>query len=189
MRVGRTEATAGFFLLWAWLNYLDTQGVVPFAMAACLCHELGHCFALGALGGRIKAVRLTAVGAELVLDRPLGYWQEGAAALAGPGVNLILALLSGQREEGLLFSGVNLMLGCFNLLPISRLDGGRAMYCTLALVLGPQAAGVIQEGFDLFFTAVSLAAGWDLVWKRGNITLLLVALWLTAAKLSGYREP
>ena len=54
MRLGRIEATGGFFLLAAWLNYLDRQHLVPLAAAACLLHELGHYAAIRLLGGDIK---------------------------------------------------------------------------------------------------------------------------------------
>ena len=40
------EATGGFFLLAAWLNYLDRDRIVPLVMAACLLHELGHYLAI-----------------------------------------------------------------------------------------------------------------------------------------------
>ena len=44
IRMGRVEATGGFFLLLAWLNYLDRTLVVPMALAACafLWHDLGR---------------------------------------------------------------------------------------------------------------------------------------------------
>ena len=42
MRLGRVEVSAGCLLLLAWLNYWDTQGVVPLALAACLLHVLAH---------------------------------------------------------------------------------------------------------------------------------------------------
>ena len=74
---GRVEVTGGFLLLVAWLNYLDRSFVVPLALAACGVHELGHIFVIRRMGGAIRGIRLTAVGAELILSRPLGYWQEG----------------------------------------------------------------------------------------------------------------
>ena len=43
---GRVEATGGFLLLVAWLNYLDRSLLVPLALCACAVHELGHCAAL-----------------------------------------------------------------------------------------------------------------------------------------------
>lgn len=105
------EATGGFFLLAAWLNYLDRDRIVPLVMAACLLHELGHYLAIRLLGGDVKLIRLTAVGAEMVLSRPLSYGREGAAALAGPLVNLMLAALFCRWSWGQLFAGLNLVLG------------------------------------------------------------------------------
>lgn len=185
MRRGRLEITGGFFLLLAWLNYLDRQALVPLALAACALHELGHYGTILALGGDVKLLRLTAVGAEMVLSRPMGYFQEGLAALAGPGVNLLLAAAACRWEGGLTFSGVNLVLGCFNLLPLGRLDGGRAMRCTLCLLAGPEWARRAGEWLDRVGTAALLGAGLALVGAGGNLTLLVVALWL---RLCIFRE-
>ena len=112
IQLNRVEATGGFFLLLAWLNYIDRAFLVPMTLIACALHELGHVAAIRLLGGSVKGVRLTAIGAELVLAYPLGYWQEGLSALAGPGVNLLLALAfctipraAGRRPGGVLYSG------------------------------------------------------------------------------------
>ena len=134
MRLGRVEATGGFFLMLAWLNYLDRSFIVPMATAACVAHELGHFFMIQLLKGEVKRIRLTAVGAEMVLGQPLGYWQEGMCALAGPGVNLLLAMVCCGFRNGLAFAGLNLALAIFNLLPVRQLDGGRALCCTIALL-------------------------------------------------------
>ena len=181
--MGRVEATGDFLLLMAWLNYLDTQGIVPMAMAACLLHELGHWAVIRLLGGQISLVRLTAVGAEMVLRCPMGYWQEGVSALAGPGVNLLLALIFCAWPGGAVFAGLNLVLACFNMLPAGRLDGGRALYCTLALLAGPEWAGRIGRCLDGIWAAVLLVCGALLARFGGNITLLLVSLWLLTAAL------
>ena len=181
MRLGRVEVTGGFLLLLAWLNYLDRALLVPMALAACGAHELGHIMAIWLLGGAIKEIRLTAVGAELVLARPLAYWQEGLAALAGPGINLLLAMAGCHFD--LTFSGLNLALALFNLLPVGRLDGGRAVYCTLALLAGPEAADRVGKWLDFLCTAVVTAAGLFLAVWGGNITLLLASCWLLAVFL------
>ena len=153
------------------------------AMAACALHELGHFLTLRRLGGRVRLIRLTAAGAEMVLSRPLGYWQEGLTALAGPGVNLLLALLFCAWPGGTVFAGLNLVLACFNMLPAGRLDGGRALYCTLALLAGPEWAGRIGRCLDGIWAAVLLVCGALLARFGGNITLLLVSLWLLTAAL------
>lgn len=184
MRLGRVEVTSGFLLLLAWLNYLDRALLVPMALAACAFHELGHLAAIRALGEDIKGIRLTAVGAELILARPLSYWQEGLCALAGPGANLLLALLACSVPGGLSFAGLNLTLALFNLLPVGRLDGGRALRCTLALLAGPALADRAGGWLDRLCTAGALAAGLLLAAFGGNITLLLVAFWLLAVCLN-----
>ena len=56
MRLGRVEVSAGCLLLLAWLNYWDTQGVVPLALAACLLHELAHYGALRLAGAGVRRV-------------------------------------------------------------------------------------------------------------------------------------
>lgn len=165
----------------AWLNYMDRDFLVPMALLACGIHEAGHLIAICLLGGAVREIRLTAIGAEIVLDRPLGYWQEGASALAGPGANLLTALICCGFEQGLTFAGLDLVLALFNLLPARRLDGGRALYCTLALLAGPDLAGRTCGWLDLACIAGTLGGGLLLAGSCGNITLLLVALWLLAA--------
>lgn len=182
IQLGKVEMTGGFLLLAAWLNYLDRNFLLPIAALSCGVHELGHYMTIRILGGDIKRIRLTAIGAEMVLRLPLGYWQEGLSALAGPGTNLLLALTCCERG-GFAFAGLNLTLACFNLLPVGRLDGGRALYCTLALLTGPDTAartvGILGWICTLGLLTAGLTAG-----IRGNLTLLLAAVWLASSLTS-----
>ena len=159
MRIGKLEVTAPFFLMLAWLNYLDRQGLVPLCVLACCFHELGHLLSIRLLSGDIKLIRLTAVGAEMVLCRPMGYGQEMVAALAGPGVNLLLAVLCCRWSWGTLFAGLNLALGCFNLLPVGRLDGGRFLHGLLAVFCGLNVAEQIGALLDGCLVGSLLLAG------------------------------
>lgn len=181
IRLGRVEITGGFFLLVAWLNYLDGSSLLPMAALACGVHELGHYLTIRLMGGDIKAVRLTAIGAEMVLAGPLSYWQEGLSALAGPGINLLLAMVC-CREGSFFFAGLNLALALFNLLPAGRLDGGRALYCTLALLAGPNLAERTVEVLGGLCTFGLLTAGL-MIGQMGNLTLLLVTFWMAMSML------
>ena len=102
LRWKRVEISAGALLLGAALYYLDEQGVLLMAFCACALHELGHWLVIRALGGRVTALRITCVGAEMRLSArcPLGYWQQIAAALAGPAVNLLAARMAAGLGTG-----------------------------------------------------------------------------------------
>ena len=143
---GRITVTPGFLFLMAWCNYADQQGLLLPALAGCALHELGHLAAIWGLGGSVRRLRLTAVGAEIQMERPMSYPGELAAALAGPAANLAAAWLCCRAEGGALFAGLNLALGCFNLLPVGRLDGGRALHCLLSMSIGPAAEEAVRSG-------------------------------------------
>ncbi len=187
MRWGRWEITAGALMLWALLYYLDSGGMVLQALGACALHELGHYAAIRLLGGQVARLRISCVGAEMVLSarHPLGPARELAAVLAGPAANLLCAwLCAGLGEGWYCFAGLHLALGLFNLLPAGPLDGGRALGCLLALAgredWAVPAVGLLSAGLSMGLTMGAL-----LLWRagEGNLTLLLAALWLAAGPL------
>ena len=164
------------------LIYLDGQLIFWVALAGVL-HEWGHWMALTLLGGRLRALRLTAVGAEMELDDrcPLSYPREAAAALAGPAVSLSTAWLAAKAGWHL-FSGINLSLGALNLLPIRALDGGRALFCALAS-RRPQLADRAVGAASVLLSGALLGLGWA-AWRGwGNLTLLCTSAWLLAGAL------
>lgn len=185
---GKTKFTVsvGFSLAIAAIIYLDGQGLVFWCMLACLLHEVGHWAAINILGGRVRAVHLRAIGAEMKLDahRPLSYRKEVAAALAGPAVSLATAWIS-AKFRFYVFAGMNLSLGALNLIPAPSLDGGRALYHILC-VIWP--AGAEQSVRWVSVICAGLIFGLGLAaWQRwGNITLLIAAVWLLceAVKIS-----
>ena len=178
MRLGRVEASGGFLLLLAWLNYTDTQGLVPLALASCALHEGGHWLAIRGAGGQVDGLRLGVAGAEMALRAPLSYGREALCALAGPGVSLALAWAGSLWPGGARLAGVNLVLALFNLLPVSGLDGGRALGCALAALAGPETAQRIAGLLDGLLVGALVAAGAILAWKGGSVTLFFTAGWL-----------
>ena len=166
----------------AWLNYCDTQQLLPAALCAAAMHELGHCAAIWAVNGRITLLRLSAVGAELRLEGTLSYRQELICALAGPIVNLVMACCSACAGWEV-FAGINLALCVLNLLPISALDGGRIVSCISAVFLGPEAGGRICSCMDCLFGVAMVLGGAVLFLGGGSITLLLVAVWLLGKRI------
>ena len=193
----RIEVSGGFLLLAAFLLYVDEHGILLWATLACLIHELGHCGAIWLLGGRIKGLRLTIAGAELCLSpgMSLSYGGELAAALAGPGANLSVAFFCawlgsrGEVESCFLFSGLNLAIGAFNLLPISPLDGGRAIRLLISALWSQSLAEQVSDTLTLAGVVFLLLTGGGLLVKGGgNPTLILTSLWLAEGALSTGRR-
>ena len=183
---GRVNISPAFLLLAAWLLYSDRQGVMVPALLACALHEAGHVLAIHWAGSAIKEFNITAVGAELVLLRQLSYGRELLTAAAGPGTNLLLAALTGPRWP--LFTGLNLALAVFNLLPLEPLDGGRMLRCCLSLTLGPGGADRAGRLLSRAAACLLLLLGLWAALRGGNPTLLLAALWLCAAATGDFRE-
>lgn len=190
LRWGRAEISGGFLLLAALLWYLDEDGTLLLAGIACLLHELAHCAAIWGLGGKIAGLRLSVTGAELVLSgtRPLGHTAQFLAAVSGPVANTAAALAAarwaerGGGEALWVFAGLNLGLAGFNLLPMSQLDGGRAVRSLAGIFLPEAAADGLAAALSWITGVGILALGGLLFWRnQANFTMLLTALWLVYA--------
>ena len=186
LRGGKINISPAFLLLAAWLLYHDRLGIVFPALLACCLHEAGHVLAIRLVSGNIKQFNITVVGAELVLLHPLSYGRELLSAAAGPGMDLLLAALI--RGHWPLFTGLNLALAVFNLLPLRRLDGGRMLRCCLSMALGPEGADRAAQLLDRGLAGLLLLLGLWAALRGGNPTLLLTALWLCAADLGDLRR-
>lgn len=191
MRLGRLEISGGAMAALALLYYLDDSGVTVWVLVACVFHELGHWWAIRALGGQVARLRVTCAGAELRLSsaRPLPAERLIPAALAGPGANLAVACGSaclarrGLGEALYFFAGLNLGLALFNLLPAAWLDGGRVLTGVFSRLDREELGERVTELCSDAVAALLLAAGLVLLWQSEgrNFTLLIAGLWMTAA--------
>lgn len=194
--LGKVEVSGGFLLLLALMLYLDEAGLLPWACLACLLHELGHYGAVRLVGGRVRRLRLTAVGAEMELASPYGlsYGEEWIVTMAGPGASLLAAwgaarlgaLLGG--EGWFFFSGLNLITGLFQLLPVRPLDGGRALTLLLSALWSEEVAEWVCGLCSASVVLLLLLTGAAL-WGRGigGLSLAVTVLWLAAGLRRGSR--
>ncbi len=178
MNWGRVEVSGSFLLVVAGALYWDNQGIVPLALLACGLHELGHFFVLKGLGGRLHCLRLTGIGAEMVIGGGLSHVGEVMLALAGPLANLVVALIATYYNVSDLFAGLNLALCTLNLIPVSRLDGGTALYFTCCALWGEEVAEGISRLLDGGFALALLVAGVWVLAVGGSFTLLILAVWV-----------
>ena len=176
-------------LLLALFVMLSSPLLLSALLLAAILHELGHYWVLRRLHAQVTAIRITALGAEMQVAGRLSY---GGELLAGPAVNLILALLLGYGgrlwSPLYLFAGAQLVLGVFNLLPVLPLDGGSLLWNLAAWLTEPytadRVAGVVGFGVAALLT---LAAGAALMLGGSPFLLLAAAglLWHSIAAIGG----
>lgn len=175
---GPIQISMGFCLLAAWFGVVNGWRLLAIILSAAVVHELGHYLVLRKLGACVTALRIGVFGAVLETNRRrLSYGGELLAVLAGPGANLLCAVvltgLGGVRWA--VPVGAHLALCTFNLLPVWPLDGGRALYLLTAWFAGPAAAEWAVRWISAA-AALALATGLCcLMWHTGGSLWLLPA--------------
>ena len=199
-----------FFIvvLWIGLVYWNQEqnlaavvegvGYILTLFACVVLHEFGHALTAARYGIRTRDITLLPIGGVARLERmPEVPLQELWVALAGPAVNVVIALLlfvwlrvsggwesveqvgvaSGSFLERVMLANVYLV--AFNLLPAFPMDGGRALRALLATRMeytrATSRAAIVGQGMAIVFAFVGL---------QGNPILLFIALfvWIGAGQ-------
>lgn len=176
-RRGPRLSASPLFLLWGLLTPLTGRGWPLLFLAAAVLHEGGHLLALRLLGGRVEEVRLRLSGAELRWRGRLSYGGEALLALAGPGANLLWALVCAGAARRwptdwlYRFIGCHLTLALLNLLPALPLDGGRVLCALLERRFPLRGAWATALFGGVLGAGLALLGLWTLK-TAGNPTLL-----------------
>lgn len=145
------RVSVSFWLLVVIAAIISPVQVVVNILLAAMLHECGHLAILRLFRVPVEGMRLTALGAELYARgaQRLSYGRELLVTLAGPAINLIVAVLAAaaalymQWETLYVFAGANVILCLYNLLPILPLDGGRTLYLVTAYFFGPMVGDAV----------------------------------------------
>ncbi len=160
----------------------EGRELVLVTLVAALLHELGHVVAARLLNIPLRELRLSALGARLVLRKGLiSYGEEWALCAAGPIFSLMGAAIAMLLRETLpsaeLFATVSLFLGVLNLLPIRSFDGGRMADALLHRLLAERWADGILNASSFLWLFLLWASAVYLLLKAGEgISLLCFSM-------------
>lgn len=207
---------ATFFILIVWIGLSHWQiegslaaaaqgvGFILVLFGCVVAHEYGHAMMARRYGIATKHITLLPIGGVAMLERmPEDPKQEIAVALAGPAVNVVIALglwlwliatdtfvpleqvglTEGPFLERVMV--VNIILAVFNMLPAFPMDGGRVLRASLALRMdrnqATQLAAKIGQGLALMLGLIGLLY---------NPFLLLIAffIWFGASAEAGMEQ-
>jgi len=189
----RVHATFALFIVWIFVASLtggqglgraaQGAGTILAIFACVVLHEFGHALTARRYGVKTRDITLLPIGGVARLERiPEKPSQEIAIALAGPAVNVVIALalaplvlpalavLTPASAPGFLLTYfparlffVNVMLVAFNLIPAFPMDGGRVLRAALAsrldYVRATQIAAGVGQGIALLFGLGGLLGG------------------------------
>jgi Zn-dependent protease/CBS domain-containing protein len=186
--VVRVHVTFLLFLVWIGGSYWRLGGreaalegvlFILLLFACVLAHEFGHIFAARRYGIRTPDVTLWPIGGVASLERiPDKPSEELVVALAGPAVNVVIALVLilflGTNLEGAAaaelenprtsmlarLAAANIFLVVFNMIPAFPMDGGRVLRALIAMRRGhteaTRIAGRIGQIAAFLFALVGL---------------------------------
>ncbi len=177
----RVHITLVILLIFAAFHY-GVWGVLYMAglFASVALHELGHSWVAIRKGCRVREIMLLPIGGVAKMTSiPTKPMDEFLVAVAGPLTSLALSgiflLLSGTGFLMMLFaslSGINLMLGLFNLLPSFPMDGGRIFRALMTPRIGRLKATELAARIG----RIMAVAGGIFGLFHGNWILVLIAI-------------
>lgn len=178
-----------------WRDAALGVGFVLLIFGIVLLHELGHAAAAWWCGIRTQDITLLPIGGAARLERmPHEPWKEILIAVAGPAVNVLLAILCLlgllvifiAPQFGYELSGgdlllnlmlINLALVAFNMLPAFPMDGGRVLRAVLAMgldyVVATQVAAVVGRVMAVAFGIYAI--------MTANYILVFIAIFIWGA--------
>jgi len=193
-----------FVLLLGWIIYINQRAgadgqqilmAIAFILSIFGCvvlHEFGHALTARRFHIGTKDITLYPIGGVARLNAiPKKPKEELMVALAGPAVNVVIALLlipfvsldevrgsfslTQISGESFLpsFIGVNVWLAAFNMIPAFPMDGGRVLRALLAFKLTRVKATRIAAGLGQF-----IALGFMFLGLYGNPFLIIIGLFI-----------
>ena len=163
----------------------DRTGMAVPSLFAIGVHEIGHLFAMWLLECNPKRIKLIPASVQITSEITKKYKNDIIIALFGPLVNFLLFFvfyfnyLAYKNQLVLCYALLNLLIGAFNSLPVSGLDGGAILFSLIAkkttlnrAILTLKTITVITAIFVIAFAVFMTIKG------KINLSLYIIGIYL-----------
>jgi len=153
------------------LTLLLILGNSYFRAALCvIVHEAGHLITMYILSKKPKEISFHLFGIDIKRSESAGYLSDALISLSGPIFNILFSFF-GFKES--------LVLGLVHLLPISSLDGGRALFSFLSKYIGfDKAEAAVLTLSYIILVPLTFFGFTVLFYSKYNFSLLLLCTYL-----------
>ncbi len=205
-----------FLLLLLWFgvsSWQESQQIkvvvssLAFIMVLFTCvvmHEFGHALTARRFGIKTSGITLLPIGGVAALEKmPDDPKQEIMVALAGPAVNVVIAVLLWAyinfkgvvlTDQDILTGNIpflyqimmiNMTLALFNLLPAFPMDGGRVLRASFGFFMSHNAATQKAAKIGKVLAGVLLLVG---IFYNPWLILIAVFIWISASAEAGMEQ-
>lgn len=182
-----TKIYVSFFFMAAVTIMLatDRTGYMLPTLFAVIIHEAAHLFVMWVQDCAPLSVRL--IPASVQINKRFSFSRKNdiLIAAAGPVANLLLCACfyfnyaAFGNMTVLYYSLLNLIIGCFNLLPVKGLDGGTILYNIICKFKGEEKAALIMRIITLILAAAVIFVAVTLTFRhKFNISIYIVGIYL-----------
>lgn len=192
MKERKFNVNPAFFIILIWLIFATDIIVAVSYFLVILIHELGHYYVAKYCGYKLSKFSLSPYGVSLsYYGQTLEQKDEIYIALAGPVVNLVVALITVAfwwifptfYLVSYNFVEVNLIIALTNLLPAFPLDGGRVFVSLFSNIVERRKALKITIIFNVVLSVMFFILFFIFCFINFNPTYLLFAVFLTMGVL------
>lgn len=192
MKERKFNVNPAFFIILIWLIFATDIYVAVSYFLVIFIHELGHYYVAKYCGYKLSKFSLSPYGVSLsYYGQTLEQKDEIYIALAGPVVNLVVALITVAfwwmfptfYLVSYNFVEVNLIIALTNLLPAFPLDGGRVFVSLFSNIVERRKALKITIIFNVVLSVMFFILFFVFCFINFNPTYLLFAVFLTMGVL------
>lgn len=156
----------------------NLQARFLYCFVAVIIHELGHMVAMKFCGIHISALKISPFDIRIIQSGryKASFSQDLFVAFSGPLANILSFFIFYYID--IRFSIVSMLLGIFNLLPASSLDGGQILYLSLYRLIGERARTAVDIVTFIISIPVFIIGLMILLRSKYNFSLLFIGLYM-----------